>query len=513
MNTQVRPAVFLDRDGTIIEDRGHLRSPDEVVFYPDTVAALRRLQAHYLLFVVTHQSGIGRGIVTAGEVARVNDHVVAELRKHGIVISEVYCCPHLREDGCACVKPKPTFLRQAADSFGVDLAASFTVGDHPHDVLLADNAGATGLYVLTGHGVKHRAELPAAKAVVPGIREAADWIYAVRQASARSTEYPGELDRAALILQRGGIVAFPTETVYGLGAVVFDETAVARVFEVKQRPRFDPLIVHVSGPEQLPLLVEQVPAAAEALMARFWPGPLTLVLPKMPTVPDLVTAGLPTVAVRMPGHPLALDLIERTGTPLAAPSANPFGYVSPTTAGHVRRHLGERVDMILDGGPCAVGLESTVLSLAGPCPAILRVGGIAREAIEAVIGKTVGTGSASGRVTAPGQTPSHYAPRTPVVMASEGKTMSSGARVGRLRFGRQGPTAGFEAIEELSPEGDVREAALHLFAALHRLDALGLDLIVADPVPESGLGAAVMDRLRRASAKTNRACAVGDNKR
>ena len=315
-------------------------------------------------------------------------------------------------------------------------------------------------------------------------------------------------DRAASMLRNGGIVAFPTETVYGLGAVVFDEKAVARVFEVKQRPRFDPLIVHVSGPEQLPLLVDTIPAIAQRLIAHFWPGPLTLVLPKTQAVPDLVTAGLGTVAVRMPRHPLALDLIERTGKPIAAPSANPFGYVSPTMAEHVRRHLGDRIDMVLDGGPCTVGLESTVLSLTGPRPAILRAGGVTREAIEQVIGSTIETGAASGRVTAPGQTPSHYAPRTPVVMATEGYAIPAGARAGRLRFGRQGTTVGFDAMEELSPAGDVREAAIGLFAALHRLDALGLDIIVADPVPESGLGVAVMDRLRRAAAKSTPACAV-----
>lgn len=181
MKAKVTPAIFLDRDGTIIEDRGHLRSMSEVVFFSDTVPALQRLKEHYRIFIVTHQSGIARGIVSADEVAGVNDYVVAELHKHGIVISDVYCCPHLREDECVCVKPNPYFLHQAADTYGVDLAESFVVGDHPHDVAFAENAGATGVYVLTGHGVKHRAELPEGKAVVPGISEAAEWILAERQ--------------------------------------------------------------------------------------------------------------------------------------------------------------------------------------------------------------------------------------------------------------------------------------------------------------------------------------------
>jgi L-threonylcarbamoyladenylate synthase len=510
MKAKVTPAVFLDRDGTIIEDRGHLRLPSEVVFFPDTVAALQKLQKDFRLFIVTHQSGIARGIVTADEVKRVNEYVVGELSKHGIVISDVYCCPHLREDGCICVKPNPYFLQQAADSYGLNLAESFVVGDHPHDVVLADNAGALGIYVLTGHGVKHRTELSAGQTVVPGIREAVEWIFSVRRVRRRSAENSGELDRAATVLRNGGIVAFPTETVYGLGAEVFDEKAVARIFEVKQRPRFDPLIVHVSSPEQLPLLVEELPEAAEALINRFWPGPLTLVLPKTACVPDLVTAGLTTVAVRMPRHPLALDLIARTGTPVAAPSANPFGYVSPTTAGHVLQHLGNRPDMVLDGGPCTVGLESTVLSLATPCPTILRAGGIAHEDIEQVIGNTVETASAPGRLTAPGQTPSHYSPRTMMVLDGCDCVLPPGVRAGRLRFGQQGSIDGFAATEELSLQGDVREAAINLFAALHRLDALGLDMIVADAVPETGLGAAVMDRLRRAAAKAPPACAVSE---
>jgi len=181
MTMRQLPAVFLDRDGTIIEDRGHLRSPSEVVFLPDTVPALARLQEHFSLFIVTHQPGIAAGFVSADEVAWVNDYVVTDLRRHGIVICDVYCCPHRREDGCVCVKPNPHFLQHAADSYGVDLAESFVVGDHPHDVTLAENAGATGIYVLTGHGAKHRREVPEGRVVVPGIREAADWILGVRE--------------------------------------------------------------------------------------------------------------------------------------------------------------------------------------------------------------------------------------------------------------------------------------------------------------------------------------------
>ena len=175
------PAVFLDRDGTIIEDRGHLRCASEIVFFPGTVAALGRLQEHYRLFVVTHQPGIARGMVSAEEVAGVNEHVVSELRKQGVTISGVYCCPHDRSEDCICIKPNPYFLQEAARDYGLNLAESFVVGDHPHDVVLADNAGATGIYVLTGHGTHHQAELPQWRVVVPGISEAADYILAARK--------------------------------------------------------------------------------------------------------------------------------------------------------------------------------------------------------------------------------------------------------------------------------------------------------------------------------------------
>jgi L-threonylcarbamoyladenylate synthase len=503
MTAKATPAVFLDRDGTIIEDRGHLRLPAEVVFFPDTVRALQRLNEHFRLFVVTHQRGIADGIVSAAEVARVNEHVVAELRRHGVVITEVYCCPHRRDEGCVCIKPKPYFLEEATRKYGLDLAHSFAVGDHPHDVALADSAGATGIYVLTGHGARHRSEIPQCKAVVPGIREAADWILACREWQLREIDDPGLMTRAADILRHGGVVAFPTETVYGLGAAVFDVKAVARIFEIKQRPRFDPLIVHVSGPEQLPLLVEKVPALAQALIDRFWPGPLTLVLPRTSAVPDLVTAGLPTVAVRMPRHPVALGLIDRAGTPVAAPSANPFGHTSPTTAQHVHDQLAGKVDLVFDGGPCSVGVESTIVSLASDAPVLLRPGGLSIEDIEAVVGPLGKAQDRNSRaVAAPGMLPRHYAPRTPLKLMDRGEARrpDSGVRTGLLAFRTAPCSMSFAAVEVLSAEGDLREAAANLFGAMRRLDARGLDCIVAEPVPDSGLGRAINDRLRRSAA-------------
>lgn len=504
MSRGLTAAVFLDRDGTIIEDRGHLRSPSEVVFLPDTVPALTRLQEHFLLFVVTHQSGISSGLVTAAEVGQVNAHVTTFLRERGVHLSEVYCCPHRRDEQCCCIKPNPYHLRQAARDYQVDLTRSFVVGDHPHDVVLADNAGACGVYVRTGHGSKHLAEVRGRQAIVPGIREAADWILACREMQRQQVLHPAWLDEAAGLLRNGGIVAFPTETVYGLGAAAFDPKAVARIFEAKGRPRFDPLIVHVSGPEQVRLLTDGIPPVAQALIEQFWPGPLTLVLPKAAAVPDLVTAGLPTVAIRMPRHPLALELIRRAGTPVAAPSANAFGFTSPTNVRHVLDHLAGKVDMVLDGGSCPVGIESTIVSLAGESPLLLRPGGIPAEDIEAVTGPLArASHNGSGTVAAPGMLPRHYAPRTPLTIAGSGEPPSpeAGKKVGVLAFRGIASPSRFAAVEILSPGGDLREAAANLFGAIRRLDERRLDGIVAQTVPETGLGLAINDRLARAAGK------------
>jgi L-threonylcarbamoyladenylate synthase len=320
----------------------------------------------------------------------------------------------------------------------------------------------------------------------------------------REDANPGLLDRAAGMLRNGGIVAFPTETVYGLGAEVFNEKAVARVFDVKGRPRFDPLIVHVSSPDQLSLLATAVPLAAQSLIDQFWPGPLTLVLPKDPRVPDLVTAALPTVAVRMPRHPLALELIARVGSPIAAPSANPFGHTSPTTARHVLDQLAGKADMVMDGGACAVGVESTVVSFAYEQPVLLRPGGLPVEEIEAVIGP-VGSVMRGDHpaVVAPGMLPRHYAPCTPLMLIpGDGAWRPApGARVGVLAFQENPCPGSVAAVEILSAAGDLREAAANLFGAMRRLDALGLDLIGAQNVPDTGLGKAINDRLLRASVQ------------
>ncbi len=316
--------------------------------------------------------------------------------------------------------------------------------------------------------------------------------------SASDTE---SIRRAARTIKTGGLVAFPTETVYGLGCDAMNANAAAKVFEVKQRPQFDPLIVHIADLKQLEMVIASLPAVGQRLIDTFWPGPLTLVLPKQPAIPDLVTAGLSTVAVRMPNHPVAQTLIREAGTPIAAPSANPFGYVSPTTAQHVADGLGNRVDLILDDGPCPIGVESTIVSLVGSHPELLRPGSITIEQLSTVIGSIHRAAPVNEIPIAPGQLSRHYATRTPVtILASTGARpiLNDDERAGLLIFSHARDSDNrFTAVEVLSITGDLREAARHLFAALRRLDSLGLDRIYAEPCQEEGLGVAIMDRLRR----------------
>jgi L-threonylcarbamoyladenylate synthase len=299
------------------------------------------------------------------------------------------------------------------------------------------------------------------------------------------------IDRAAALLAAGALVAFPTETVYGLGADARNNLAVARIFEAKGRPRFNPLIVHVASAELARAYVEWTDQA-EILARAFWPGPLTLVLPLRADagLSDLVTAGLPSLAIRVPEHPLAHRLLSAFGGPVAAPSANPSGRISPTTADHVIAGLSGRIAAVLDGGACPVGLESTIIGLTDDAPVLLRHGGLPVEDIALLLGADPVRNTTSATLTAPGQMESHYAPAA------------------RLRMNAVSPKPdeamlGFGAMEcdlNLSPGGDLTEAAANLFPHLHSLDARHVAAIAVASIPEQGLGRAINDRLRRAAA-------------
>jgi L-threonylcarbamoyladenylate synthase len=285
--------------------------------------------------------------------------------------------------------------------------------------------------------------------------------------------------RAAELLRAGELVAFPTETVYGLGANALDERAVRKIYEAKGRPPASPLIVHADSIEMARGLAAEWPGAAGKLARAFWPGPLTLVVAKRPHVPDAATAGLPSVGLRIPAHPVALALIAAAEVPLAAPSANRFTELSPTTAGHVQRGLGDRVKMILDGGPCTVGIESTVVSVIGARPVLLRPGMISAAQIEAVVGPLGELPAAGAAHLSPGLHPKHYSPRTPLFIA--GHDAPAGARVAHV------DAAALPAAE--------------LYATLHRLDDEGYDAIVVELPPDTPEWAAVRDRLTRAAAR------------
>lgn len=317
-----------------------------------------------------------------------------------------------------------------------------------------------------------------------------------------SAELTHAVARAVEILTAGEPVALPTETVYGLAADALRADAAVKIFEAKQRPFFDPLIVHLPDVGWLDRITRTDSPTVAKLIEKFWPGPLTLVLPRRDIVPDLVTSGLGTVAVRMSAHPVFQSVVSAFGKPLAAPSANPFGRISPTTAQHVQDGLDGRIQLIVDGGPCAVGIESTIVAVEGEGMRILRAGPISAEDL-APFGE-VHFQKAGATPEAPGQLKSHYAPRTPLRLLAPGihfRAYSDGAkRIGSLAFDAPSKPGAFVCEEILSSTSDLREAAATLFAKLRRLDDAGLDLIIAEPVPEHGLGIAIMDRLRKAAA-------------
>jgi len=308
--------------------------------------------------------------------------------------------------------------------------------------------------------------------------------------SCRTNPDPEILKRAAALIREGKLVAFPTETVYGLGANALDASAVERIFRAKGRPSTSPVIVHVESREAAPAFVVTWPAEAEKLAREFWPGPLTLVLPKRGCIPDIVTAGLPSVGLRVPANPFALALLVYAGVPIAAPSANRFTELSPTTAEHVRKSLGNDVDLIIDGGPTRVGIESTVLSLAGAKPTLLRPGMISKEQIEQVIGKIEFAATPrDGAQLSPGMHPRHYSPRTPLLL----HLPSSGRGVYLWRTRPAETAQGFQM-----PANPAQYAAV-LYDVLHHLDTERFDWIAVEPPPDEPDWAAIRDRLTRAS--------------
>ena len=310
------------------------------------------------------------------------------------------------------------------------------------------------------------------------------------------------VSEAARLLKAGEVVAIPTETVYGLAGNAFEPKALAKIFAAKERPTFDPLIVHIADIAQLTDIAKDIPDSAYRLAEAYWPGPMTIILPKKDCIPDLCTSALPSVAVRFPSHPVAQAIIKESGLPLAAPSANLFKHVSPTSAEHVAAQLADRIAGIVDGGPCSVGVESSIISLTGEKPTVLRPGAITPEMFKAVLGEVAikeSTSKPGQPMLAPGQCDTHYRPQVPLYYGEVPAGYTLPEHTVRIAFGSQaGP---IPATVNLSATGDMVEATSKLYAFMHDLDKTEYDLILVDPIPNTGVGMALNDRLKRASIK------------
>lgn len=312
-----------------------------------------------------------------------------------------------------------------------------------------------------------------------------------------------DIDKARQLLEENRLVGIPTETVYGLAANAFHAEAVSKIFEAKNRPSFDPLITHTDSIEKIKSYVKAFPEKAQLLADAFWPGPMTLLLPKQKVVPDLVTSGLERVAVRIPDHPLTLQLLSKLEFPLAAPSANPFGYISPTKASHVNEQLGNKIDYVLDGGNCKIGIESTIIGFEDERVIVYRLGGMSVEQIEEVVGPVEVRAHSTSDPAAPGMLKSHYAPKKPIRIGKIGEMLSdyTPQEVAILSFQDTFLEVSESHQVALSEAGDLSEAAQRLFSALRRLDKLNVKVILSEFVPDHGLGRAINDRLRRAAAE------------
>jgi L-threonylcarbamoyladenylate synthase len=498
---KLKPAVFLNRDATIIDTVGLAAGTDQIRLFSDTIPALQILSRNYDLFVLAHESGISDNRVSCRQVAGVNLASDDLLRRKSVRIKKWYVCPHSGNHSCRCMTPNSTLMQEAAARYGIDLSQSFMIGNHPDDVRCGESIGVFGLYLLSGGGARHLTDLPSDRLVFHSLLDAAHWI---GRHPKPAEQLEASVRRASAVVKQGGLVAFPTETVYGLGADAFNPQAIARIYEAKGRPLHNPLIVHISDIEQLESLVDDIPLTARSLIDRFWPGPLTLVFRKKHCVPDIVTAGHPTVAVRMPIHPLAAKLIRLSETPIAAPSANIFGRTSATSASHVLEQLHNACDVLIDGGACRIGLESTVVSVAGPKLVLLRPGSFNVEELETAAGTDIFTGAPAtdpDKMQSPGMLTSHYQTVTPLYITSDAHFFSDRPDVGVLLF-ENTHRAFAGPVRTLSPSGDLKEAAVNLYTAMRGLDALDLCAIVAELLPERGLGLAINDRLRKASVKS-----------
>ena len=313
-----------------------------------------------------------------------------------------------------------------------------------------------------------------------------------------------DIAKAVEILSNENLVSIPTETVYGLAGNIYSEKAIKRIFAMKERPFFNPLIVHIHSPKQLTNIVSHIPPKAQLLADTFWPGSLTLVLKKKSTIPDLVTAGKSTVAVRIPNHPVTLELLRQTGFPLAAPSANPFGCISPTQSTHVSNYFEGKLSMVLEGGSCQNGIESTIIGFENDEPVLYRLGSISLEEVEKVVGQVRVKNKKEKSPDAPGMLSRHYAPQTTTYLVDDVVAFIKdfpNQKIGVLTFDKIIESPNVVVLEILSSQSNLKEATSKLYATLHHLDTFDLDMIVAERFPDVGLGRSINDRLNRATKK------------
>lgn len=316
-----------------------------------------------------------------------------------------------------------------------------------------------------------------------------------------------DINLAVQHLNKNGIIGFPTETVYGLAGNAFNTAAIHKIFDVKKRPTFNPLIVHIKGIEDLDKVATEIPSIAYELANVFWPGPLTFILKKQPHIPDLVTANQDTVAVRVPNHPIALELLNKLDYPLVAPSANPFTSISPTTANHVEDYFANQIDMVLEGGICKAGIESTIVGFNNNKVVLYRLGALPVEAIEKITGSLIVSNKKEKKTITPGMFLKHYAPKTDFILTRNVKEeldWYSGKKIGLLLFNEFEPDFNPTFQRVLSEDGDLKQAASKLYEVLHELDKMNLEVIIAERFPEYGLGNSINDRLERASKKDNK---------
>jgi L-threonylcarbamoyladenylate synthase len=316
------------------------------------------------------------------------------------------------------------------------------------------------------------------------------------------TQISSDISKAIELLNKEDVVAIPTETVYGLAGNIYSEKAIRKIFQVKQRPLFNPLIVHIPSIDQLEKIAREFPVKAQKLAEAFWPGSLTLILPKRLNIPEIVTGGKDTVGVRIPNHPVTLSLLKQLSFPLAAPSANPYNRISPTSSDHVKAYFENTLSMVLEGGECKNGIESTIIGFENNEAILYRLGGISVEDIEKIIGKIQIRNTSETTPNAPGMLAKHYAPKTKMYLLDDLDKFienNKSKKIGILKFKENLNTASVEHIEILSKSGDLKEAASKLYSTLHKLDSLNLDLIVAERFPDVGLGKSINDRLERAT--------------